>query len=258
METICSYCAWRITPPQPYGIFHIGLLFLAMPIVIFCAYRSRLLKAKQQTALLFALGVLLIVMEVYKQLFTFYIVNHHHYLWWIFPFQLCSLPMYLCVCLPFLPHQGQWRTFLMDISLLGGSMALLFPEGMMSSYLILTLHSFLWHLLLLFIGFHLAFTMKSSSPLLSCFIRFIFCAGIATIGNLCFHHYGEINLFYINPYEPFAQPVFASLEPILGRGAVIFLYLCACLLGLAIMQRIASVLLFLCKRKDDIGHLRFR
>lgn len=258
METLLSYCAWTMTPPKPYGIFHIAILFITVPFIILLSYKSRFLKAKQQTAFLFALGVLLLLMEVYKQRFTYDIVNHHHYLWWIFPFQLCSLPMYLCICLPFLHHQTQWKTFLMDISLLGGSMALLFPEGMMSSYLILTLHSFLWHFILLLIGFHLAFTIDSSVSIVSCSCKFLFCAGIATLGNLLLHTYGEINLFYINPYEPIAQPIFASLEPMLGRGTVIFIYLCACLLGLALMQKGAHLLYHFRKRKDDMRHLKFR
>ena len=53
--------------------------------------------------ILFCCGLFLSASELYKQLFLYYMINQGRYDWWYFPFQLCSLPMYFCLLLPFLP-----------------------------------------------------------------------------------------------------------------------------------------------------------
>ena len=50
---------------------------------------------RQTDSLLFLCGLILALTEVYKQLFIYYIENNGRYDWWYFPFQLCSIPMYL-------------------------------------------------------------------------------------------------------------------------------------------------------------------
>ena len=66
----------------------------------------------------------------------------------IFLFQLCSVPMYLCLLLPLLQTAWHGRiarafyTFLQDYGLLGGVMALAEPSGLMHPYWTLTLHGF--------------------------------------------------------------------------------------------------------------------
>lgn len=248
METILEWSAWTMNQPKPYGIFHLCMLFIGIPISIFLAYHTRKLSLQTHHKLLFLLGLLLILSEIYKQLFHFYISDHHTYDWWIFPFQLCSLPMYLSIWIPFLQkpsNQRKTEAWLMDICLLGGFMALLFPSGMMHSYVILTMHSFLWHFILLFIGFHIAFsrtadTSYSSFSFVS--VWFLISASIATCFNILFHTYGDINMFYINPYQPISQPVFKSFEPILGRIPVIICYLICLLLGLFIVHTLVHAI----------------
>lgn len=75
-------------------------------------------------------------------LFIFY-HRQMPYDWWFFPFQLCSLPMYLCLLLPFLKHKSMKTavcTFLQDFNLLGGLAALIVSEGFRGIHWTLTLH----------------------------------------------------------------------------------------------------------------------
>ena len=92
-------------------------------------------------------------MELYKQAFLYVIEFHGHFDWWYFPFQLCSIPMYICLAAPLLHSEKALRraaTFLQDFGLLGGIMALAVPPGLMHPYLTMTLHGFIWHFILLF------------------------------------------------------------------------------------------------------------
>ena len=233
-----------MTQPEPYSSFHILMLVIGIPVTVFLAWKTRLVSAHTHDMILLVLGILLILSEIYKQLFHFYIVDHHTYDWWIFPFQLCSLPMYISVIIPFVKKQKPkliLETFLMDICLLGGIMALLFPSGMMHSYVVLTWHSFLWHFILIFLGVHIALTKPVISIRYSYLwtaVLFLFNALVASMFNFLFHSYGNINMFYISSYRPMTQPIFMNLEPIIGRIPTILCYLICIVFGLFLVQHI--------------------
>ena len=63
--------------------------------------------------------------------------------------------MYLCLVFPLI-KKAERRTvlasFLQDFGVLGAVFALAYPPGLMYPYWTLTLHSFIWHFLLFFIG----------------------------------------------------------------------------------------------------------
>lgn len=239
MDTLLSYTAWTMNEPEPWGMFHILMLLTGVPLTIFLGWKTRHITPQQHRRLLFILGIVLILLELYKQLFSNAIVNHHTYDWWIFPFQLCSLPMYLCILLPFLKERiaSIIETFLMDFTILGASMALLFPEDMMHVFITLTAHAFLWHFILLFIGFHIACYRKTFAKYHHVVLLFFLTAALATCFNMMFHTYGNIDMFYISPYIPFSQPVFNILEPLFRRIPTILIYLvCACGGGLLIQK----------------------
>ena len=71
----------------------------------------------------FYCGFLMLISEIWKQYCLTYIINDQTYNWWYFPFQLCSIPMYVCLILPwcYSPRiRGVLLVFLMDFGLLGG------------------------------------------------------------------------------------------------------------------------------------------
>lgn len=206
MENFLNATAWTMAEPKPYGLFHIVMLLGGIPVSIALAWKLRRVSDRSYHRILFAIAVILLLSELYKQLFHFYVMDNKTYDWWIFPFQLCSLPMYLCAILPFM-KKSRWliplETFLMDFNLLGGLMALLVPDGLMHPYITLTLHAFVWHFLLLFVGFFIGFSRHGDTSL-SGFIKtlpiLLICIGAATLLNVLFHSYGDINMFYISPY----------------------------------------------------------
>ena len=105
--------------------------------------------------ILFFIGIFLLTSEILKQLLLTFVVNDGHYNLWYFPFQLCSLPMYLLVLYPFF-HTESARSiilgFLATYNLLGGIAVFFDTSGMHYSLLILTIHSYLWHILLIVTG----------------------------------------------------------------------------------------------------------
>ena len=109
---------------------------------------------------------------------------------------------------------GILAAFLTDYGLLGGIFAFFDTSGMHYGYAPLTVHSYLWHIVLIFIGLTAACIFPSSSKW-SCFLGstalFLVCCLIALILDLTLDSYGTINMFYINPDYPMAQKYFLPL-----------------------------------------------
>ena len=234
-----EWTAWPMTPPRPYGMFHIAF---AAAGVLAAFFGARLLAGKtprgrEKRRVVLAAGLCLSAMEIYKQLFLYEIVGGGRYDWWYFPFQLCSLPMYLCPIMFFLGEDKRGTsvgTFMMDFNLLGGLMVFLEPSGLMHSYITLTLHGFFWHILIIFVGFYIGMSGQGNRTL-SGFWRtlpiYVSGALLATLFNVMFAPFGEISMFYISPYEPSTQIVFHDIALRLGTGAGIASYMCATCLG---------------------------
>lgn len=211
--------------------------YLIMNNIIFS--KSPCVKQASTDRILFVCGILLGAAEIYKQLFLFYIINNRSYDWWFFPFQLCSLPMYLCLVLPFLPSCRQKTalyTFVQDYGLLGGIGALIVPDGFCHIHWTLTLHGYAWHILLIFISLLIrregrsSMTWRGFAGTIPPFL--LFCL-VATAVNLLAPGHGQADMFYISPYTYSSQPLFHTLSLRLGITASNLLYLLTIIAGAA-------------------------
>lgn len=211
--------------------------------------RLHTLSDQDSDRILFGCGIFLSAAELYKQLFLFFVIYRQSYDWWFFPFQLCSLPMYFCLLLPFLPS-GRIKTtlctFMQDYGLLGGVAALIVPEGFRHIHWTLTLHGYGWHILLVLISLFLLFTGRSDLSRRSfadTTLLFAACCCMATAVNVLTPGRGIADMFYISPYTPSTQPVFHDLALYMGILPANLLYLLTVLTGSAIMHILLGVLL---------------
>ncbi len=195
------------------------------------------------------LGFLLLGSEIWKQWYLTERVYGYYWVWY-FPFQLCSLPLYLCPVYSFVPEKGRHRIslFLMDFTLMGGVAAFMDTSGMHYPAPALTVHSYCWHFILIFLGSMVGFRLagrrrwkarnnlpagEERPPLLRMrdFLPTLpfWAAGvvIATVLNLCLWQYGEISMFYISPFEPSTQIVFRDIAGRYGIAAGNLAYLAA-------------------------------
>lgn len=238
MKNIIESTAWPMNPPAPYSLFHIVFVAIGLSAAVLLAYyTARKVKGPRLHRLFFFCGLLLAATECWKQLFLYYVVNRQTYDWWYFPFQLCSLPMYFCLFLPFVPSMDKKTvlcTFMQDFNLLGGIMALAEPSGLFHPYWFLTLHGLIWHLLLIYIGLAIAFS-RLSDPSLRGFVRtiplFLACCIIASVINRTAKPLGQADMFYISPYYPSAQIVFHEIALKYGISIGNAVYLMAVCLG---------------------------
>ena len=229
MRTLVLMRALMWKTPEPYGLFHALMAGLA-GLSALGAWRLRGLKESRRQKLLFCLGVLMAGSEVLKQVFRFLIVD-----WWYFPFQLCSMPIYLCLLLPRLKKGRRTVvTFLADFALLGGIAVYLDPSDMLSPSLFLTLFSFLWHDLLIIIGILCGTSdamQEDSQGALKMLGLFGLLAGIAEILNVSLFRYGELSMFYLSPKLANTQLGFREIDRLWGIPAGNFCYFLAMIAG---------------------------
>ncbi len=202
---------------------------------------------KQTDRFFFICGLGMVFSEILKQLCLTFQLNHGHYQWWYFPFQLCSIPMYLCVLLPFVRTDSLRRfflTFLMTFGLIGGFFAFFDTSGMHYPVSLLTAHSYLWHVLLVIIGIKASrhpFLEHTFAEYLGALSIYLFCCMAATALNIALFPCGVINLFYISPLYKMNQLVFRDIAEAFGNRFAIASYIFATALGAYLVFLASSI-----------------
>lgn len=184
-------------------------------------------------------GLAMAASEIWKQLCLTFIVNQGHYYWWYFPFQLCSIPMYICLLLPWAKSVRLRKillTFLMDFGMLGGIFTFFDTSGLHYSYTPLTVHSFAWHILLVLLGLTAGLSLESDYSWKGygrCTALYGGACIIATVFNMVFYRFGAINMFYISPHYYITQVIFKDIAQFFGNTAGIFIYIGSIVAGAA-------------------------
>lgn len=155
-----SYTAWEMEVPAAYGPLHLSFMLAGFAVSGLLAWKLRNVGERGNRRILLLIGLFLLVSEVYKQLMYEVVLEPEPgYRWGIFPFQLCSIPLYLCLLIPCLKPgrlQRSLYSFLMTYNLLGGFIAFFEPSGLLHAHWTLTMHALIWHMLLVFLGVYIA------------------------------------------------------------------------------------------------------
>lgn len=204
--------AWSMEKPSAYGPFHLLVMLVGFSLCVLLAWRLRNVSERGNRIVLLSVGLFLLVSEVYKQLFYVFVVQPDlgrgvSYPWWIFPFQLCSIPLYFCLIAPMLKKgtvQKSLYNFLMSFNMLGGFIAFFEPSGLFHEYVTLTAHALIWHMMLVFVGVYLLLSgrggIEKKDFLQSCGVWLALC-GVALILNFSLWEVSgqDIHMFFLGP-----------------------------------------------------------
>lgn len=207
IDSFFESISWPMEQIPAYGPFHIIYTLTSFALCGFLAWKLRNVRDKTANGILFVIGLVLIVSEVFKQLFYFFVVKDNVYSWGDFPFQLCSIPMYMCLIVPWLKPgklQRGMYSFMVLYNLLGGAISFTEPSGLLLDHWFLTIHALLWHTVLVFIGLFLCISKRGGNQLgdyIGATKTFIVLCGVA-FGLNCFVQFvldSHMNMFFVGP-----------------------------------------------------------
>ena len=232
------------TMPTPWGRYHIlWIVGVVAFSVVLCALIGKSEDRGFRVSILVLWGIML-VFETYKQVFFSISVSEgalvFDYDWCVFPFQLCSTPLYV---LPFLgilrdgPARDFAASYTMSFALLGGLAVYAFPGSVFGKCIIGNVHTMLHHGIQIVTGIVTAarygrrighsFFMKGVAVFTAMFTVAML---LNTVGREYLVSIGEIsadtpfNMFMINPAFRIETPVLQDLVGRISPWAIVAIY----------------------------------
>lgn len=217
---------FEIEKPKLFGWYHFtSIAIIAVCVALIIVFRNKITQKTINNTLLIS-GIFLVISEIFKQcLHSMDVVDGQaewNYAWRTFPFQFCSVPMYLYLLAGILRKGKVYNTilcFLATFSLFGGVVVVIYPSTVLSSVLYYSLHTMVWHGLLLIIGVMLLVTktveLKFKSVWKACII-FVVVLALAQAMNYTWHFCGNpdktFSMLYISPYYKCDIPVLHDIK----------------------------------------------
>ena len=256
----------EIEAPAPYGLFHFAWCIAAV-VLIAVLYLNR--KKHSEKRLKWVLGIYAIptlILEALKQLIWSVEYSEEiagfvwDFQWYAFPFQLCTMPLYICLIALFL-KKGKFRdnllSFMGYITILGSIATAVRPHDVFVSDLLVDIHTMYLHVGSLIVSVYLLMSREVELNLKG-FLRgvatFIAFCIIANILNICVYNSGilngeSFNMFYISPYFVSSLPVFDTIYSAVPYPVFLAIYVVALSLGGFIIFGLAYMLDKICSKK---------
>lgn len=196
--------------PSIFGTFHLIMLGLCLGVMAAIAFFYHKYSADRLDSLLFSSGVVLFLLELYKQLYYLVVLTDGAYNFGILPLQFCSYSLYFYLLIPFLPT-GKLKDALLDFVGLYQTMGACIVVGYPTLYaeIPLSFHTMLWHMIMIGVGMMVLLTRGYRKcywrQMLSAGSVFLCTVAVAVVLNvvltpLAKESYQPLNLFYISPY----------------------------------------------------------
>ena len=220
--------------PELFGYVHILSLLLIVTGNLFFYVKVKSYEEDRLLKILHHTGLIMMILEVFKQIYCYFYVFDKTINLWFFPWQLCSMAMYCAFFCIYLKEDKQnvLLVFMASFSLFADIVALLAPLDMLRIQVLLTIHSFVYHGLIISCSLLSLLLLKKRKDLSfpSSVMLFLAMAFIAQIINVMSHQLLhdirlEPDMFYITPYYPSTQPVFHEIAVQYGIFTEIVLYL---------------------------------
>lgn len=232
----------KMQVPEMYGWFH--LLFFALSIVAgvwLCRCRNAG-DERFTRRLLVVSAVIVFVLEIYKQInFTFSYDGTTitaDYQWYIFPFQLCSTPMYISLIAGIVRHKkvhDALCAYLATFALFAGLCVMFYPPQVYVSTIGINIQSMICHGAMIAVGIYLfgtKYVKAQHKTIVKAIPVFAVCVVVAMILNEIAYFSGLLenetfNMFFISPHCEPSLPVYSLVQAVVPFPWCLFIYIIA-------------------------------
>lgn len=233
--------------PKPYGLFHLCAFAIAIIIAIVLAIKYKKPSEKQGQRIILIISIILFIFEIYKQVIFSYNDGNWSYSWWAFPFQFCSVPMYVGL-LAGLIKDGKLRralyAFLGTFCLFAGLAVMVYPNDVFITTLGISIQTMVHHGGMLIMGIFCLASNKTVPDLKSIYgsaLVFLSLVSIAQTLNITLASKG-LNMFFISPYIPCSLPILSIIQEKFGYTVFIFTYLLGFIFIAFLILRITTLI----------------
>lgn len=229
----------RMPTPELYGWFHILWLALMVVATVFLCRRYGKADDKTIGRIVFGTAVIVALFEVYKQInYTFSVEDGKiltDYQWYAFPFQFCSMPMYVGLLTGIFRkgrvHDGLYA-FLSTYAIFAGLCVMAYPGDVFTSTIGVNIETMFCHASMIPIGILLLYSgkvKKEQTTVLKAVPVFGTAITIATIFNEIAYYSGllereNFNMFYISRHLDGHLPVYSNVQEIVPYPFCLIIY----------------------------------
>ena len=251
---------------KAFSAFHLIWLAVCVLLAIGAGFLGYKCQKKHLDRLFFGFGCGFYLMELYKQFYSFYVLQDRVYDFGFFPFQFCSLPIYLCLIIPFLPSGRCKDTlygFFALFETMGGCLVMGYPA--FYDRMSLCIHTMLWHTAMIWLGVYILFARGFGKSwrreVLPATAVFLPALALATLLNILLTPYAAaspnpLNLFYISPFQNTRFLIIQDVQktfgwlPSLVTYAALFIFVGATLVfGVVFVIRRLALRAKMCKKE---------
>lgn len=253
-EQILAGLDGKMETPTAFGWFHLMCWFLVIVITVFlCMFAVKLRHNKEQLAkytriVVLTFGILVILLEVYKQLNFSFTPSEDggtwKYQWYAFPFQFCSTPMYVALvagCVKKGKFQEFLYSYLATFALFAGLCVMFYPGDVFVSTTGINIQTMVCHGGMVVMGVFLWFSGQVKfewKTILKALSVFCVLVTMALIMNIIFHSTGKtdtFNMFFISPYLPCTLPILSMIFDAVPYPIFLLIYIIGFTLAAFIM-----------------------
>lgn len=245
MTYILEFLSSKMKTPVAYSAFetswlhYVSLVLMILSIMIV----YRLFKQKDMVKIkktILIIGIVMVLFEIYKQIIFTY--ESGSYQWYAFPFQFCSVPMYLYILLGLIRNEKISKhliSFLATYGTFAGLAVMLYPASVFVDTIGINIQTMLHHGMMAVVGISLLFTVVpiGIKTLFRGMVTFIVLVTFAyllnTISNIILPNI-TFNMFFINPLYGTEIPVLSLIEPNVPH----FIFLIVYILGFSLMAQL--------------------
>lgn len=266
-EKILTVLGAAADPPPMYGWYHIMcwvLVFVVAALLCFL-YKKGIIKSV--TLVVVIISVIVLVLEIYKMIvigFSLGEGGEYVFPWRSFPWQFCSMPMYigLLVGITRGKVQNALYCFLATYAVFAGTAVMIYPGDVFTEIIGVNIQTMICHGSMLSIGIFLYYTNCVKAELKTLFKAipvFIGCVVSATVLNEIVYIRGlsgdaSFNMFYISPYEEGYLPVYRVVQSHVEYPWCLYIYIAgftvAAFLVLAVAMAIKRIAGAVKRRKE--------
>ena len=235
MQQILEFLDYKMKTPIAYesfseSWFHYLFLVLMFLMMFLGVKYARKTTTKELKKTLLLLGLLMIVLEIYKQIIFTYEAND--YQWYAFPFQFCSTPMYLFVLYGLSKNErleGHLLSFLATYGFFAGIAVMLYPSTVFVETIGINIQTMVHHGFMAIVGVSLLlskvqFSLKTMKQAMTTFGVLVLSAIVLNeLFNLLIND-GTFNMFFINSRFENGLPVLSLIEPHVPHTLFVLIY----------------------------------